>query len=45
MRSVLSEKMKCLVTQFYEQQAEGVRLDAAKEANLESLGFGAKDAI
>ena len=33
------EKMKRLVAQLREQQAEGARLDAAIEANLESLGF------
>ena len=39
------EKMKRLVAQLREQQDEGARLDAAIEANLESLGFGAKDAL
>ena len=39
------EKMKRLVAQLREQQKEGARLDAAIEANLESLGFGAKDAL
>ena len=39
------EKMKRLVAQLREQQAKGTRLDAAIEANLESLGYGAKDAF
>ena len=34
------DKMKRLVAQLREQQAEGVRLDAAIEANLAALGFG-----
>ena len=34
------EKMKRLVAQFRDQQAESAKLDAAIEANLESLGFG-----
>ncbi|MDE0330887.1 MAG: N-6 DNA methylase, partial [Nitrospinae bacterium] len=38
------EKMKRFATQLREQQKEGARLDAAIEANLESLGFGVKDA-
>ena len=33
------EKMKRLVAQLQEQQAEGARLDAAIEANLAKLGF------
>ena len=33
-------KMKRLVAQLREQQAEGVRLDAAIKANLAALGFG-----
>ena len=33
------EKMKRLVAQLREQQAEGARLDAAIEANLAKLGF------
>ena len=37
------EKMKRLVAQLREQQAEGARLDAAIEANLESLGFEVKE--
>ncbi len=39
------EKMKRFVAQFRDQQAEGARLDAAIEANLESLGYGAKDTL
>ena len=39
------EKMKRLVVQLREQQVEGAKLDAAIEANLESLGYGAKDAL
>jgi type I restriction enzyme M protein len=34
------EKMKRLVAQLEEQQAEGARLDAAIRANLKELGFG-----
>ncbi|MXW91197.1 MAG: SAM-dependent DNA methyltransferase [Rhodospirillaceae bacterium] len=34
------DKMKRLVAQLREQQAEGARLDAAIAANLEALGFG-----
>ncbi len=34
------EKMKRLVAQLKEQQAEGARLDAAIAANLKALGFG-----
>ena len=34
------DKMKRLAAQLREQQAEGARLDAAIEANLEALGFG-----
>ena len=34
------DKMKRLVAQLREQQAEGVRLDAAIKANLAALGFG-----
>ncbi len=34
------DKMKRLVAEFREQQAEGGRLDAAINENLESLGFG-----
>ena len=37
------EKMKRLVAQLREQQTEGARLDAAIEANLESLGFEVKE--
>ena len=33
------DKMKRLVTQLREQQAEGARLDKAIEANLKALGF------
>ena len=33
-------KMKRLVADLHEQQAEGVRLDAAIKANLAALGFG-----
>ena len=33
------DKMKRLVAQLREQQAEGARLDAAIKANLKSLGF------
>ena len=33
------DKMRRLVAELREQQAEGARLDAAIEANLESLGF------
>ena len=33
-------KMKRLVAELHEQQAEGVRLDAAIKANLTALGFG-----
>ena len=33
-------KMKRLVAELREQQAEGARLDAAIEANLAALGFG-----
>ena len=33
-------KMKRLVADLHEQQAEGVRLDAAIKANLTALGFG-----
>ena len=32
--------MKRLVAELHEQQAEGVRLDAAIKANLTALGFG-----
>ncbi len=35
-------KMKRLVTELREQQAEGARLDAEIEKNLEALGFGGK---
>ena len=34
------DKMKRLTAQLRQQQAEGARLDAAIEANLEALGFG-----
>ena len=34
-----AEKMARLTTQWREQQAEGLRMDAAIEANLTSLGF------
>lgn len=34
------DKMKRLVAQLREQQAEGARLDAAIAGNLEALGFG-----
>ena len=34
------EKMKRLVKELREQQAEGAKLDVAIETNLESLGFG-----
>ncbi len=34
------DKMKRLVAQLYEQQAEGARLDAAIIENLKALGFG-----
>ena len=34
------EKMKRLVAELREQQAEGARLDAAIEENLKGLGFG-----
>ena len=34
------EKMKRLVAQWQEQQAEARRLDAAIDANLKALGFG-----
>ena len=34
------DKMKRLVAQLREQQAEGARLDAAIAVNLEALGFG-----
>ena len=34
------DKMKRLVAQLREQQAEGARLDAAIKVNLEALGFG-----
>ena len=37
------EKMKRLVAELREQQDEGAKLDDAIEANLESLGFGAKE--
>ncbi|GIW33854.1 class I SAM-dependent DNA methyltransferase [Meiothermus sp.] len=36
------EKMKRLVAQLREQQAEAARLDTAIEANLEALGFGSE---
>ena len=35
------DKMKRLVAELMEQQAEGARLDAAIAENLEALGFGA----
>ena len=34
------DKMKQLVTELREQQAEGKRLDAAITANLKALGLG-----
>jgi type I restriction enzyme M protein len=34
------EKMKRLVTQLREQQAEAAKLDKAIAANLKELGFG-----
>ena len=34
------DKMKRLVTELREQQAEGKRLDAAIAANLKELGYG-----
>ena len=34
------DKMKRLVAQLREQQAEGARLDEAIAANLAALGFG-----
>ena len=37
------EKMKRLVKELREQQDEGAKLDAAIEANLESLGFEVKE--
>ena len=37
------EKMKRLVAQLREQQAESARLDAVIEANLQSLGLGTKE--
>ena len=37
------DKMKRLVAQLREQQAEGARLDAAIAANLKALGFGWSD--
>jgi len=37
------EKMKPLVAELREQQAEGARLDAAITANLNALGFGGRD--
>ena len=36
------DKMKRLVAQLREQQAEGARLDKAIEANLKTLGFSNK---
>ena len=39
------QKIKRLVAQFHEQQAEGARYNPAIEANPGSPGFGAKDAI
>ena len=36
------DKMKRLVAELREQQAEGARLDAAIAANLEALGFGGR---
>ena len=38
------DKMRRLVAQWREQQAEGVRLDAEIEKNFEMLGFGKNDA-
>ena len=37
------DRMRHLVTQWCEQQAEGVRLDTAIARNLEALGFGGED--
>ena len=37
------DKMKRLVVQLREQQAEGARLDAAISRNLEMLGFGGQN--
>ena len=39
-REPFEDKMKRLVAEFRAQQAEGARLDAAINENLESLGFG-----
>ena len=36
------DKMKRLVDELRQQQAEGARLDAAITRNLEALGFGGK---
>ncbi len=38
-----SDKMKRLVTELREQQAEGARLDAAITRNLEALGFAGEE--
>ncbi len=40
-----AEKMQRLAAQWREQQAEGQRLDAAIEANLEKLGFGERGCV
>ena len=37
------DKMKRLVSQLQEQQAEGTRLDAAISENLKALGFWERD--
>ena len=37
------DKMKRLVAQLREQQAEGAKLDAAIAANVKALGFGWQD--
>ena len=39
-REPFEEKMKRLVTELHEQQADGAALDAAIRENLRSLGFG-----
>ncbi len=38
------DRMKRLAAQLREQQAEGARLDAAIEENLQALGFGGREA-
>lgn len=37
---LFEDKMKRLVTQLREQQAEAAKLDAAIVANLKGLGYG-----